>query len=673
MDLMGAGSPMSNVPSNIKSASAMRHRLATDPEYAAGLMNVEKLDDARVYGSSRPAGYGHQSQGLQELIHARQRQGAWSGAPEPGVTGAMSSMTDNPKPKGFTNSLKGNMRNIAADLHFTRFMAMASNDPEFLSGQAGIGKAAADAITARFPKAAEYIAVKEVKGKPIITFNAKKAAKEGAVDLNGLKEFDIPSLYADKPNDAEYAHFEDFMKEVGDELGMTPAQTQAALWMGAADRTGLDQTSRGTFMDLFRRRVGERAAETGRTFDDTLRDFIRNKGLLSVPIGIGAMSMQSAPAEAGSIEELDQKYAEGGKVNTDDELDRALMLRDLELMAEPKNPNAVAPRKADRMDLGVGLKERLALINKYLNPVEAIGESMDAGSRMMSPGVSGYDRVAALGDMLSGVAGVVGPMAVAKRVGAPAANAVADMARKYAADEAGSLPSMGRGQPDRFGENWDDVYHWSRSPENFSEFDPNKSTSAMSQLGPHVGTQGAAEARYMGFAKPEGTPPAMGYTMPMKADLRKPFLNPATGKPWTEMDLEMFISAVSDVNNIDRKLVAPFMRERLAKEGYTSIPYMNDVEDAGSVSHIMLTERPASSDAVLRSRFAKFDPAMRNAKNLSAGVAAGTIGASQYDPDAIEATATRVRENKFAAGGAVKYDPAAVDGIINKLREVNRG
>lgn len=47
--------------------------------------------------------------------------------------------------------------------------------------------------------------------------------------------------------------------------------------------------------------------------------------------------------------------------------------------------------------------------------------------------------------------------------------------------------------------------------------------------------------------------------------------------------------------------------------------------------------------------------------------------AQKYDPDAIEATASRVRENKFAAGGAVKYDRAAVDGIINKLREVNRG
>lgn len=365
-------------------------------------------------------------------------------------------------------------------------------------------------------------------------------------------------------------------------------------------------------------------------------------------------------------------FAEGGKVNTDDELERAILLRDLELMAEERSPDAVPAQDPSLLNVG-GVGDRLALINKYLNPVEAIGESMDAGSRMMSPDASGYERVAALGDMLSGVAGVAGPAAVAKRVGAPAASAVADMARKYAVDEAGSLPGMGSGQPERFGENWNDVYHWSRSPEGFSEFDPDKSKSAMSQLGPHVGTQGAAEARYMGFANPDETPAALGFTMPLKADLSKPFLNPATGKPWTEMDLEMFISAVSDVNNIDRKLVAPFMRERLAKEGYTSIPYMNDVEDAGSVSHIMLTERPANSDAVLRSRFAKFDPAMRNAKNLSAGVAAGAIGASQYDPDAIEATAARVRENKFAAGGAVKYDPGAVDRTITKLREVNRG
>jgi hypothetical protein len=381
---------------------------------------------------------------------------------------------------------------------------------------------------------------------------------------------------------------------------------------------------------------------------------------------ITAARREYAPgfAEGGSIEDLDQKYAEGGSVNSDDELQRAILLRDLDMMAQERSPNAVPAQGPSLMNVG-GIGDRLALVNKYLNPVEAIGEAMRAGSRLTSADASGYDRLAALGDMLSGVAGVAGPAAVAKRVGTPAAAAVME-------GLTGGAPAANAAP---FGKDWSDVYHWSRSPDDFSEFDLSQSKSAMSQLGPHVGTPQAAEARYMGFAKPEGVPPALGFTLPMKADLSKPFLNPVTGKPWTEMDLEMFISAVSDTNSMDRRLVAPFIRERLAKEGYTSIPYMNDVEDAGSVSHIMLADRPTGSDAVLRSRFAKFDPAMRASKNISAGAAVGAagLGASQYDPDAIETRASKAGKNEFAAGGAVKYDPSAVDRIINQLREVNRG
>jgi hypothetical protein len=366
--------------------------------------------------------------------------------------------------------------------------------------------------------------------------------------------------------------------------------------------------------------------------------------------------------EGYDILNMAQGYKEGGEVKKD-ELAEAERLRDLELMAEERNPNAVAPRKPSIADLPGGISERLALLNEYLNPVEAIGGAMRAGSRLTSDDAGGYERLAALGNMLSGVAGVAGPAAVAKRVGAPAATAVME-------GLTGASPDVNAAP---FGKDWSDVYHWSRSPDDFSEFDLSQSKSAMSQLGPHVGTPQAAQARYMGWADSEGTPPAMGFTLPMKADLSKPFMNPATGKPWTEMELEMFISDVADENGVERRLIAPIMRERLAKEGYTSIPYLNDVEDAGSVSNIMLSDRPAGSDAVLRSRFAKFDPAMRNAKNLSAGVAAGAIGASQYNPDAIEARASKAGKNEFAAGGAVKYDPAAVDSIINKLREVNRG
>jgi hypothetical protein len=385
---------------------------------------------------------------------------------------------------------------------------------------------------------------------------------------------------------------------------------------------------------------------------------LRNRGIPEADI------QEIMKLRASSLDDLDQKYAEGGAVNSDDELQRAILLRDLDMMAQERSPNAVPAQDPSLMNVG-GIGDRLALVNKYLNPVEAIGGAMRAGSRLTSADASGYDRLAALGDMLSGVAGVAGPAAVAKRVGTPAAAAVME-------GLTGGAPAANAAP---FGKDWSDVYHWSRSPDDFSEFDLNQSKSAMSQLGPHVGTPQAAEARYMGFAKPEGVPPALGFTLPMKADLSKPFLNPVTGKPWTEMDLEMFISAVSDANNMDRRLAAPFMRERLAKEGYTSIPYMNDVEDAGSVSHIMLADRPTGSDAVLRSRFAKFDPAMRASKNISAGAAVGAagLGASQYDPDAIETRASKAGKNEFAAGGAVKYDPSAVNRIINQLREVNRG
>jgi hypothetical protein len=138
-----------------------------------------------------------------------------------------------------------------------------------------------------------------------------------------------------------------------------------------------------------------------------------------------------------------------------DELERALLLRDLELMGQPRNPNAVQPGRAGLLDVGVGLPERLSLLNQIFNPVEAIGQSMNAGGRMMSPNMGVMDRLAALGDMASGIAGVVAPVAAASRAGTPAATALMegllggspDEIARFAADEAGSLPGMGIGLP----------------------------------------------------------------------------------------------------------------------------------------------------------------------------------------------------------------------------------
>lgn len=66
----------------------------------------------------------------------------------------------------------------------------------------------------------------------------------------------------------------------------------------------------------------------------------------------------------------------------------------------------------------------LGNINQMLNPVESVGQSMAASRRMLAPNTPGMERVAAFGDMLSGVAGVAAPVAAAARAGTPAAMAL---------------------------------------------------------------------------------------------------------------------------------------------------------------------------------------------------------------------------------------------------------
>jgi len=295
MDLMGAASPGSKVPANIANASEIRRRLYSQEmprnsnmtegeQYRDSLLGIEKLDDARDVARGRTKGYGHKTQGLQELIASRQQKGTWSGDPETGVSPAQGNWTENPKPKGFAQSLKGSGRNIAADLHFTRYMAMASRDPRWLSTQAEIGSATAQSLRKKYgKKIAPYFSERDVDGKTQITFNPKKAVKDGKMSAEDVADLKVPQMWADKPNDSEYDAFEAFMYEVGEEMGLTGPQTQAALWMGAADRTGVDPTSQGTFMELFRRRADERAAKEGMTREDVIRRFIRDKGLMSNP------------------------------------------------------------------------------------------------------------------------------------------------------------------------------------------------------------------------------------------------------------------------------------------------------------------------------------------------------------------------------------------------------
>lgn len=274
MDLVGMTSAGSKVPANIKNASYMRSRVPS------GLL--DEADALVAKEKKRPKGYGHKIQATQNMTTQKYARGDFDGMPETDVAPSKGSNTENPKPRGFAQSLKGSQTNIAADLHFTRYFAMASKDPRWLQNGKDVSASDMAEIKKAFGKKADKYFRKRGSGKEKYDiFDARNAVDDGLMTFDEAANY--PGFFADKPNANEYGHMEDITNELAREVGLTGPQFQAALWMGAADRTGVDPTSQGTFMDLFRRQVSKRAKETNRTDEEVLEDFIVNRGLLALP------------------------------------------------------------------------------------------------------------------------------------------------------------------------------------------------------------------------------------------------------------------------------------------------------------------------------------------------------------------------------------------------------
>lgn len=185
----------------------------------------------------------------------------------------------------------------------------------------------------------------------------------------------------------------------------------------------------------------------------------------------------------------------------------------------------------------------------------------------------------------------------------------------------------------------DIVYHSSISPEEFAEFDLDKGfgsqvRNSQDLLGVHVGTARAAAERNLQASSFD----PVGFTMELRARTDKPFNRQALGELFTAKEIEdiqrrnprddfspdspltenelsglvnayerkMFEGEILPENS--RELAAIALRRDLASSEFTHIPYMNDVEDPGSTSFIMLVDRPRTSPAVLRDVRAQFDP-----------------------------------------------------------------
>lgn len=163
-------------------------------------------------------------------------------------------------------------------------------------------------------------------------------------------------------------------------------------------------------------------------------------------------------------------------------------------------------------------------------------------------------------------------------------------------------------------------YHYSRAKDEVSELDPLRNPMGIRKgieefgntpsdfIGTHVGSPGAALERGRAYTRKEG-PVGATYPVLFKNDL-----------PYGHSDGLDYIMRDTDFSNIPRDVYQIGMGsipskakiQRMRKDLFSSnsnIPYINEWEDAGSVSHVLPPEN-------IRSRFAAFDPAKRGDPDL---------------------------------------------------------
>lgn len=318
MDYMmkiGATSTGSKVPENMRIASFYR-ALGPDAARVGQLVKDEGLTPvaaAQKLGINVPNtpedyAYGHLKQRGHGGNIANQAAGEWATTVPPDLKGSALSewLKANPKVKGFFNSLVGNKDNIAADMHFMRMLAMAEGGTDFLNKQAKLNRTQLDELRAMYGDAINpYIKTRNVNGKPISEVNLAQAAKDGLIkDTSMFKS--TPSAWADTPEANEYGAYEDMARSVAKRYGMTPAQFQASLWMGAGDITNLADASQGTFMDLFRRTLDKRAGQRGLTRREMFDDFAINRAPLSVAGAAGGGGLLAMSPEEAAAAEIEQ-------------------------------------------------------------------------------------------------------------------------------------------------------------------------------------------------------------------------------------------------------------------------------------------------------------------------------------------------------------------------------
>jgi hypothetical protein len=264
MDYVAATSPRSDVPTNIRNASYY---------YAGG-------DPTKT----NPYPYGHIAQKLhKQNVTNLDENGGWD---------AM----QNPKPASFAENLRGNLEPVTVDTHAFRNIGMRTGDPRFLeTSLSNIYKKGSD--PAADTMAGKYGELQDTPKGTVVTYRPQQLVKEGKMTMAEAQK--IPSFWTAKPKDNEYAAAENLYKEVGNRVGMRPADAQAAAWAGAGDMTGLGTVGTHTFPELMNERLLFTAKMRGEDPHKVLADFVSGKKPL-LSLGGAAAVGGGAAALAGS-------------------------------------------------------------------------------------------------------------------------------------------------------------------------------------------------------------------------------------------------------------------------------------------------------------------------------------------------------------------------------------
>lgn len=575
------------------------------------------------------------------------------------------SLAQNPKPTVFGRNISGDRSAVTADVHNVRAVNMIYNDVN----PGGLPASSFDTAA----KYREYVA-------------AYTPDADGVV--RGMSDDELREILVARPSgqkvrgqsiSTEYPIYNDITTNIAERLGLTPADAQALMWFHYGPRTGLASEAH-TVPELLNQRMSITSQALGIPPEEVLRLYTRNMIPLAgvAPAAIIARGGEAAP----SLEELDQRYAEGGRVISDEEYDRRLlerMKRDTGRTTESTNAEQAAALRSAGYDAA-------QLASDILLPQSPLDAAL-----MVALGPGG--RMARL------------------------AGSTALMAMEPSEAEAGGLRRLIR------------AYHG--TPYRFDEFDPRK-------IGTGEGAQAFGRGLY--FAEDEGV--AKGYRDTLSRDT---FLTPE-GAVWSPRSLQhLNVRAVATRNPVEDLESAIRRGEGLLDSATpetrnlleSDLNVLNALRDAGGVTRnpghmyeVNLNASPrdflnwdrslSQQPPEIQESLARLYPSMyrrgsddydpsesgqmiyrRLQSNLgdvetpnalmrvgipgtryfdagSRGVGGGTSNYAVFDPEIIDITRRYAQgglaqlEHKYAEGGAVSaqpaiYDPDAVNALANQI------